>query len=87
MTGGAGFSRSGQASFQNNRDLRTQRKTMSENPYAGGFNGNRDEAAKNFKELRQWRKAQEKQELRKVKLVVGVLLAMALVTYLLTLIF
>lgn len=86
MTGGIGFSRQGQGSFQSNRDLRSQRTTMGENPYSGKFKGNREEASKNLNEVRKWKSAQEKIEWNRLKILIWALLSLGLLTYILTII-
>lgn len=58
---GYGFAKQGQEAIKRNRNITSQRKSMSENPYAA-FVKNPDRKSDHYAELKQWRDQREKQE-------------------------
>ena len=55
MTGGAGFSRTGQNAIKQNKDLRTGRSRMKDNPYVSSKAVERKNGVANYEEIKKWK--------------------------------
>ena len=60
MTGGAGFSRTGENAIKQNRELMGGRTLMKDNPYAPSNFIKRIPALKNYTQIKQWRHHRDK---------------------------
>ncbi|MFP4090463.1 MAG: hypothetical protein ACLFUB_19230 [Cyclobacteriaceae bacterium] len=70
---GYGFAKLGQESLKRNRELKNQRKSMGDNPYAANKT-ERQEKESHYTELKQWRNAKDKKEKRVKRIVYAIMI-------------
>lgn len=87
MTGGLGFSRTGQNSVKQNKDLKNSRSRMKDNPYGATKKFNRQSTLLNYEKLKVWmndKRENEKKTRRIIYLVLFTILFLFLIIIKLT---